>query len=171
MPFNIIQGGNKRDKSKMNNAEKMKIYKSLLSSRDDLAKKTGQSSQTAAPTNIWSSIESNIWKLGLSTNQQQTHRSVNSNIESLMLSGGGGTNLASGGWINVSPRRPYLSNDDLNLMCPVSLHEKLAKSRYDVPECRCRKLAPPLVRDIEFDYFIRLLPSEQQAIVVVIDSQ
>lgn len=163
----------------MNNAEKLKIYKSLMM----MSARTGEATINKKVPSVWSSFEaaSSMWK---SSNQHQhhqliqnhhTHRSYYSTAnESMLLMGGSGGLAAAGAAAaatNVSPRRPYLSNEDLNLMCPVSLHEKLANNRYDIPECRCRKLHPPQLRDLEFDYFIRLLPTEQLAIVLVIDSQ
>lgn len=126
-----------------------------MSSRSDAAATTGApSSRKPHQGGLWS-----------------THRSIYSNADS---SGGYATTGAAAvaNSMGLSPRRvAYFSNEDLNLMCPVSLHEKLAKNLYDVPECRCRKLHPPIVRDIEFDYFVRLLPQEQLAAVIVIDSQ
>lgn len=133
----------------MTNAQKLKLFKSLLSSRAEISKRYPP---------FWSSYEPDSWKSSSSARLVQTHRSNNEN--------------PSGGLFNnLSPRRPYFSNEDLNLMCPVSLHDKLAYNRYEVAECRCRKLTMPIVRDLEFDYFIRLLPTEQLVVVVVIDSQ
>lgn len=59
--------------------------------------------------------------------------------------------------------------DELNILCPISLHHKLALQRFDT-ECKCKKFAVPMIGDVEFDYLIRLLPSDQLAVVVVIDS-
>jgi hypothetical protein len=59
--------------------------------------------------------------------------------------------------------------DDLDILCPVSLHQKLAFDRYDT-ECKCKKFAVPLINDVEYDYLIRLLPAEQLSVVVAIDS-
>lgn len=64
----------------------------------------------------------------------------------------------------------FFSNDDLNLMCPVSLHQKLAFERFDI-DCKCRKQNVPLISDVEFDYFLRLVPLDQIIVVVITDSQ
>lgn len=157
---NFNNKGSKRgEKTKLNNAERKKIYQSLLmSSRSDA---------TAAATTTGASSSRKPHQGGL---WPTSHRSIYSNTDGGYATTGAATVMNSMG---LSPRRmaAYFSNEDLNLMCPVSLHEKLAKNLYDVPECRCRKLHPPIVRDIEFDYFVRLLPQEQLAAVIVIDSQ
>lgn len=139
---------------KMNNSEKMKIYKSLLSSRSEMAGTSMTTSRNKkAPGQMWSSFDQETWTRR-GGGGQSTSRSGNLN-----------------GLLNLSPRRPYFNNIDLNLMCPVSVHNKLAFNAYEVAECRCRKLTTPIVRDLEFDYFIRLLPPQQLAVVVVVDSE
>lgn len=65
------------------------------------------------------------------------------------------------------------SNEYLNMLCPVSLHEKLAFKKHRIDECRCRRLShikPPTIRDVEFDYFVKLLPPEQLIVVAIEDS-
>lgn len=64
----------------------------------------------------------------------------------------------------------FFTNDDLNMLCPVSLHQKLAMEKYDV-NCRCKKQIVPIITDVEFDYFLRLVPLEQIIVIAVIDSE
>ena len=59
--------------------------------------------------------------------------------------------------------------DEWNILCPVSLHQKLALSRFDT-ECKCKKFSVPVISDVEYDYLIRLLPVNQLVVVVIIDS-
>ena len=63
----------------------------------------------------------------------------------------------------------YLMAQDLHLQCPVILHNKIA---FDVNNttCRCSKHCVPLVRDLEFDFFLDILPEDQILLVAVIDS-
>ena len=62
-----------------------------------------------------------------------------------------------------------LSIENLNMLCPVSLHYRIGFDRHDI-ECRCRKHFVPFVNDIEYDALIKLLPNEQLAVVCVVDS-
>jgi hypothetical protein len=66
------------------------------------------------------------------------------------------------------PNKFSFSND-LNLLCPVSVHNKLVHGKLDV-ECKCRRQTVPFLNDVEFDFLIKLLPVEQLAVVVVVDS-
>jgi hypothetical protein len=66
------------------------------------------------------------------------------------------------------PNKFSFSND-LNLLCPVSLHNKLVHGKLDV-ECKCRRQTVPFLNDVEFDSLMKLLPVEQLAVVVVVDS-
>lgn len=59
--------------------------------------------------------------------------------------------------------------DDLNLMCPITVHQRMANENYEF-ECKCKKMNVPFISDLEFDYFIRLMPVEQLICIVVIDS-
>ena len=63
----------------------------------------------------------------------------------------------------------FLLAQDLHLQCPVILHGKIA---FDVntSTCRCSKHIVPLVRDLEFDFFLDILPEDQILLVAVIDS-
>jgi hypothetical protein len=62
------------------------------------------------------------------------------------------------------------TNDDLNLLCPVNLHFKMAFEKFD-HDCRCKKQTVPCLFDLEFDYLMKMLPSDQLAVVVIIDSK
>ena len=62
------------------------------------------------------------------------------------------------------------TNDDLNMLCPVSLHQKLIFDKYDV-DCKCKKQIVPLISDIEFDYFLRLVPSEQMIVIAIVNTE
>jgi hypothetical protein len=63
-----------------------------------------------------------------------------------------------------------MTNNDLNLLCPVSLHLKMAFEKYD-HDCRCKKQIVPLIYDIEFDYILRMIPLNQLAVIVIMDSK
>ena len=60
--------------------------------------------------------------------------------------------------------------DQLNLQCPVSLHQKMAFSNFGI-DCKCKKYLVPLVYDVEYDYFLKMLPPDQVIVVVIIDSK
>ena len=61
-------------------------------------------------------------------------------------------------------------NDNLNLLCPVSLHKMIAFGRFD-HDCKCKNQFVPCVTDLAFDMLIRLMPVEQLLAVVVIDTR
>ena len=63
-----------------------------------------------------------------------------------------------------------MTNNDLNLLCPVSLHLKMAFEKYD-HDCRCKKQIVPMIYDLEFDYLMRMLPTQQLAVIVIMDSK
>jgi hypothetical protein len=78
----------------------------------------------------------------------------------------GGINVSGGGDVTGRSNRFI---DEFDVLCPVSLHHKLAFGKFDT-DCKCKKFIVPMVNDVEYDYLIRLLPAEQLAVVVIIDS-
>ena len=75
----------------------------------------------------------------------------------------------SNGASNSATNRFGFTNDELTLMCPVSLHQRIIFDKHDV-ECRCRKQTVPFIHDVEFDFLMKLVPSDQTIIVVIVDS-
>ena len=61
------------------------------------------------------------------------------------------------------------TNDELSLICPYTLHQRIVFDRHDA-DCRCRKQTVPNIHDVEFDYLLKFIPTEQLVIVVVTDS-
>jgi hypothetical protein len=66
-------------------------------------------------------------------------------------------------------RSSRVALDEFSFLCPVGLHQKIALSRFD-SDCKCKKYQVPFIQDLEYDYFIKLLPPEQLTVVVIIDS-
>lgn len=62
-----------------------------------------------------------------------------------------------------------LSFENLNMLCPASLHFKIGFDRHEF-ECRCRRHFVPQVGDLEYDALIKLIPPVQLLVVCVIDS-
>ena len=71
---------------------------------------------------------------------------------------------------NSNPNRFTFTNEELILMCPVTLHYRIVFDRHDI-ECRCRKQNVPFIHDVEFDYMLKLVPVDQLIIVVIMDSK
>ena len=65
--------------------------------------------------------------------------------------------------------KKYLLAQDLHLQCPVILHNKIAFN-VDNVTCRCSRHMVPLIKDLEFDFFLDILPEEQILVVTIIDS-
>ena len=65
----------------------------------------------------------------------------------------------------------YYTNEKLSMCCPALLHNRLAFNNKTGTECRCRKQTIPLINDVEFDALLKLLPREQLAVIVIIDSK
>ncbi|RNA29347.1 hypothetical protein BpHYR1_032044 [Brachionus plicatilis] len=151
-------GFSNRDQSKM--IAKLKSYRS---SDDNLKlntnKMTGSMNQlNFSKSAIWSIEDLNRAKAISSSRVLTSHfkASINFDLDNLSTF--------------VSKSNRLYTNDDLNLLCPVSLHQKLAFDKYDV-DCRCKKQIVPIVNDVEFDHFLRLVPIEQIVVIAVIDSE
>jgi hypothetical protein len=128
----------------------------LLKSKSNALFKTRPSQKTHfSKSTVWSSADFMSMKANSTARVLASNNLVNAK----------GDELASA----RSNASYLLVNEDLNLMCPVSLHQRLANDKFDV-ECKCRRTNVPFINDLEFDYFIRLLPVEQLIVIVVIDS-
>lgn len=75
-------------------------------------------------------------------------------------------NLSSSGEVAANNN---LLDTDLCLQCPLSLHAKLSVDKLE-PLCKCKKTAVPVLRDLELDYLLDFLPSEQLLVLAIIDS-
>ena len=69
----------------------------------------------------------------------------------------------------INSTRIY-TNEELMNLCPVWLHQRMAFNRHDM-DCRCKKQFPPFIYDLEYDTSLRVLPTEQLAVITVIDSE
>ena len=111
-------------------------------------------------------------------NNNNSNRSVNLNdFLNVMSTRSAGAKMVGGGSAppmtltnNSSSNRFGFTNEELTLMCPVTLHHRIAFERHDI-ECRCRKQNVPYIHDVEFDYMLKLVPVNQMIIVVIVDSR
>ena len=62
-----------------------------------------------------------------------------------------------------------MTNERLSMMCPVSLHYRLAFDKTDM-DCKCRRQTVPFINDVEYDVLLKRLPGDQLAVIAVTDS-
>lgn len=66
------------------------------------------------------------------------------------------------------PEISNYSNEKLTMCCPVALHQRLVFNKTDM-DCKCRKQVVPLINDVEYDMFLRVVPESQLVVIVVTD--
>ena len=71
--------------------------------------------------------------------------------------------------LNESATSSNLIDTELCLQCPVSLHTKLCMNKLE-PLCKCKKTCVPVLKDLELDFFLDFLPTDQLLVLAIIDS-